>query len=127
MACVDCLRTKVVPACTDELVIGTIQEVAPINIFVKNLTTGYIYIQQTDSISLSGYGSVILDMNNPDKSFYNPNSSYEIWITLQDDPEKERLSIAIGDEDTYCVAASFEKYNGDELLVFDTHQLTPDI
>lgn len=126
MACVDCLRTKVVPACTDELVIGTIQEVAPISIFVKNLTTGYIYIQQTDSISLSGYGSVILDMNEPDKSFYNPNSSYEIWVTLQDDPEKERLSIAVGDEDSLCVAVSFEKYYGDEPLVFETHQLTPD-
>jgi hypothetical protein len=124
MACVNCLRTNIVPACTDELIIGTIQEIAPINIFVKNLTTGFVYLQQADSISLYGYGSVILDMNDPDKSFYNPNSSYEIWVTLQDDTEKERLSISVGDEDADCITVSFEKYYGDLPIVFESHQLT---
>jgi hypothetical protein len=126
MACIDCLRTKVVPACTDELILGTIEEVAPINIFVKNLSTGYIYVQQSDSTSLSGYGSVSLDMTDPDTSFYNPNSSYEIWVTLQDESNNDRLSIAVGDEDGTCLAVSFEKYYGDGPFVYETHELQPE-
>jgi hypothetical protein len=104
-------------------VLGFITLVDPIYIFVKNLATGYIYRQDSGAISSYGYGSVVLDLQYPAPSFYNPNSLYEIWVTAQSNGSDQREDISIGNESASCLEVSFEKYYGDSPVEYDSHTL----
>ena len=92
--CGQCTAIKEVPTCTTNLQIGTIgSNNAAVFIFVSNLSTGLQYRQ---SVNSSGAGLVTLLMANPRQDFYNPNSAYEVWVTLAINTPVEREDITIG-------------------------------
>ena len=104
MSCNTCQLTKPIPTCTESLVLGTIASDTDVYIFVKNHSSGYIHRQEATSTL---YGTLALDMSLPDPSFYNQDSNYEVWVTLQTVSPNDRLDITI-DSVTYdCFSLSF--------------------
>lgn len=104
MACNTCQLTKSIPTCTESLVLGTIASDTDVFIFVLNHSNGYLYKQEATS---SPYGTLILDLTKPDPSFYNQDSDYEVWATLQTDSLIDRLDITIDDVEYSCFDVSF--------------------
>lgn len=105
MSCNNCTATKSIPTCTTDLIIGQIEDFdTDVFVFVKNLTTGYSLRFEATS---EGDGTVRLDMTLVDPSFYNPNSLYEIWITLQDEGQNQKQIITIDSETFDCFNLRF--------------------
>lgn len=93
MTCKQCTSIKEIPTCTTNLELGTIgSNNTDVFIFVSNITTGLNYRQAVES---SAGGVVTLIMANPRQDFYNPNSSYEVWITLATGEPIDREDITI--------------------------------
>lgn len=127
MSCTACQATKIIPSCTDELVIGSVEDASTdLYVYIKNLTTGYVHRQEVMS---NEYGLVTLDLSLPDISFYNPNNTYESWVTLQDAQIDDRLPVTIGDDDYTCFALNFEKVFDETGIAatYETHTLEADI
>ena len=92
--CGQCTSIKEVPTCTTNLEIGTIgSNNAAAFVFVHNLSTGLQYRQ---SVTSSGAGLITLLMANPRQDFYNPNSAYEVWVTLASGAPVDREDLTIG-------------------------------
>ncbi len=107
MACVECTETKPAPECVGSIILGTIAfNSEPIYIFVKNISTGYIHTEASNS---SAAGLVTLSTELPDISFYNHNHLYEIWVTRQSQTINDRLPVTIGILPYTCFLASFIK------------------
>lgn len=108
MACNDCHPLASIPECTNEMVLGNIAVNTQVYIYVENLVTGYIHRQEALS---DNTGEVILDLSEPDPSFYNQNSSYEVWVTLRTD--NVRMAVTVGadleEEAVDCIDISFYK------------------
>ncbi len=111
MACNTCTPTLLVPCCTESLVLGTIENLTQlIYIYVKNLSSGYTYRQESAS---NGAGLVTLDCSEI-KDMLQPNIDFEVWVTKNN--EKIRLPITIGAEPYTCFNIEFEKtYDEDGL------------
>lgn len=123
MACNTCQSTKSIPVCTGSLVLGNITALnTNVYIFVKNNTTGYIHRQEATS---NGSGQVSLDLSLPDPSFYNPDSQYEVWVTLQSTSQNTKLNIAISAVNYTCFDLSFNPVYGeeDENIAYTSHTL----
>lgn len=106
MACNTCQSTKSIPVCTDSLVLGTITSNTDVYIFVVNHSSGYTHRQEATS---GNYGELRIDLTKPDTSFYNPDSAYEIWATLQTSSQNERLDITIDAVEYTCFNLSFNR------------------
>lgn len=111
MACNTCQATKSIPVCTDLLILGTIDPDIEVYIFVINHSTGYTHRQEATS---DNDGIIKVDLSKPDPSFYNPDSAYEIWVTLQTSSQSERLDIAIDSEDYSCFNLTFNSLYNEE-------------
>lgn len=112
MACNDCYSLDSIPECSNELELGTITPYLEVYIYVKNTFTDYIHRQEAIA---DVDGLVVLDLAQPDPSYYNKDSSYEIWITLRTDNIRIDITVAYGliyD----CINLSLFKVN-------DTYQL----
>lgn len=93
MACNDCHELDQIPECTDSLELGTIDAETEVYIYVKNTFTGYVHRQE----ALSGlYGALELDLTLPDPTYYNKDSSYEIWVTLRTDNVRIDITVSYG-------------------------------
>lgn len=111
MACTTCQTTKKIPTCTTDLVLGTTVHLdTNIYIFVRNLTTGYLH---RETAVTDGAGEVILDLSQPDSSFYNPYSIYEVWVTLATSTINEKVTVTIGATGYTCFTLEFDKVYGD--------------
>lgn len=107
MSCIYCQETQPVPECVDSIIIGKVPPVStPLHVFVKNVTTGYTYMQDVTS---GPDGTIILDSTLPDKSFYNQNHLFEVWVTNITDMVK--LPITIAGLTYSCLLVPFEKIN----------------
>lgn len=107
--------------------IGSVEDASTdLYVYIKNLTTGYVHRQEVMS---NEYGLVTLDLSLPDISFYNPNNTYESWVTLQDAQIDDRLPVTIGDDDYTCFALNFEKVFDETGIAatYETHTLEADI
>lgn len=127
MSCTPCQPTKKIPTCAAEVVVGSIEDLSTdIYIYIKNLTTGYLHRQESTS---GPYGLVTLDLSVPDSSFYNPNSTYELWATLANAQIGDRLEITIDEEPETCFELSFEKAFDEMNFAanYDTHVLESDL
>lgn len=108
--CVDCQPTNLIPTCTTALVLGTIPDLTTaVFIYVRNLTTGNTHRQ---SVTSDGAGLVTMDTTDPVPSFYSPNMTYEVWITLATGDLEDRLDITVGTVtitgDDACLNLNFE-------------------
>jgi hypothetical protein len=111
MACNNCLSLDQIPECTDSMVLGEMAVSTEVYIYVKNTFTGYIHRQEAIS---DGAGELELDLEQPDPSFYNQDSHYEVWVTLRTDDVKIIFTV---DAEAYtCLEISFYKIN-------DTYEL----
>jgi hypothetical protein len=93
--------------CTESLVLGTIDPDTEIYIYVKNISNGYVHRQE---ITSDAEGEITLDLTAPDPTFYNSDSSYEVWATLRTDSVKLDILYAYGLVDT-CLSISFFRVN----------------
>lgn len=93
MACNDCHELDQIPECTDSLELGSIDADTEVYIYVKNIFTGYVHRQEALS---DEEGTLTLDLTEPESSFYNKDSSYEIWITLRTDNVRIDITISYG-------------------------------
>jgi hypothetical protein len=107
MACNDCSELDSIPECTDSIVLGSIDPDTEVYIYVKNIFTDYVHREEVTS---DGDGDITLDLTEPDSSFYNPDSQYEIWVTLRDSSERLDITYAYGLTDT-CLSLSFFRVN----------------
>jgi hypothetical protein len=107
MACNDCYILDSIPECTESLELGSIAPDTEVYIYVKNIFTGYVHRQETTS---DGDGDLILDLTEPDISFYNQDSIYEIWATLRTDNERLDITYAYG-LTSDCFSLSFFAVN----------------
>lgn len=106
MACNNCLSLDESPECSATLSIGTIAVDTEVYIYVKNTFTDYIHRQEALS---DGAGALALDLAKPISSFYNQDSSYELWVTLRTDNVKLTFTV---DEVAYtCFNLSFHGVN----------------
>jgi hypothetical protein len=93
------------------MVLGTIAVDTEVYIYVKNTFSGYLHSQEAIS---DNAGVLTLDLTQPDPSFYNQDSHYEVWVTLMTDNVKLTFT---EDLETYdCLEISFYKVN-------DTYEL----
>lgn len=115
MACNTCQATKSIPVCTEVLILGQIAPDTEVYIFIINHSSGYTHRQESIS---DGSGNVGLNMALPDPSFYNPDSAYEIWATLQTSTQNDRLDITIDAETYSCFNLCFTSlYDENDLNV----------
>ena len=125
MSCPTCTETKPIPKCVDTLIIGAIEyDNTDVYIYVENLTTGRIQrIDATSGIS----GEVELDLTDPDKEYYSPNFTYELWITLQTGSINDKLDVTIGYGLYDCFVLRFlEIFDGVDIAEFTEHELEID-
>lgn len=123
MACLTCEQTKLIPACTDTLTLGVIDFISTnVYIFVENITTGYQHRQDAVSNAL---GVVSVDLTLPNENFYSDSFSYEIWVTLRDVSQTEKLQITVAGGASFdCFDVSFEKINAATALTdYTSHVL----
>lgn len=100
--CAPALRTKCVPICTADLIIGTIENTdTELYVYIKDLTTGRTEILNAESDS---DGLVILDIS---AYTFSDNHSYEMWITLSYANVYDKIDVTIGDEVTDTLAPCF--------------------
>jgi hypothetical protein len=125
MSCPTCQETKPIPKCVDTLIIGAIDyDSTDIYIYVKNLTTERI--QRIDAVSGIS-GEVSLDLTDPDKEYYSPNFTYELWVTLRANTQNEALDITIGYRVYDCLVLRFESiFEGEDIAEFTEHELEID-
>ena len=116
MACNNCQPIKSIPVCTQRIIIGELPPDAALYIFVSNLASGYTYRQPALS---DNSGVLKLDLTLPDPSFYNPDSSYELWITGQEPYNPlDKVPIIIDAIEYECLLLSFfPVYDEDDELV----------
>jgi hypothetical protein len=107
MACNDCYQLDSIPECTEELELGSIAPDTEVYIYVKNIFTGYVHREEVTS---DGDGDIVLDLTQPDISFYNQHSIYEIWVTLRTDNERIEVTYAYG-LTADCFSLSFFQVN----------------
>lgn len=112
----NCTDTLKVPECANSLFIGQITPDTDYWVHIQNITTGHSTLQ---AITSNGDGSITIDLTNPDKSYFNHNSFYMVYVTLPD--SDERLSLLLGGQTPTCYLIGFEKYNTD--ITFDIWQL----
>lgn len=93
MACNDCHTLDQIPECTESLELGTIDADTEVYIYVKNNFTDYVHRQEALS---DGDGLLTLDLTQPDPTFYNKDSSFEIWVTLRTDNVKIDITVSYG-------------------------------
>lgn len=125
MSCPTCTETKPIPKCVDSLVIGAIDlDSTDVYIYVKNLTTERIQrIETTSDIN----GEVSLALTNPDKEFYSPDFTFELWITLRTATINDKEDITIGYTTTDCFTIRFtEVFDGEDIAAFTEHELELD-
>lgn len=120
MGCNTCQLTKSIPVCTESLVLGSIAPDTDVFIFILNHTTGYTHRQAATS-DIAGLLS--LDLELPDPSFYNPDSNYELWATLDTDSPNDRLDITIDSVAYDCFNLSFYAFYDDT----DSNIVTPEV
>ena len=119
MSCTNCTESNQIPECVDTITIGTIANLnTAVYIYIRNLSTGYVHQQAATS---SGAGLVILDSTLPDKSFYNENHLYELWITLQSAGINNKKTITIDAEVQDCLLLNFVKTDSTTIT---THIIT---
>lgn len=112
MACNDCQDIKVVPVCTENLVLGKVASLTTaVFIYFKNISSGYQTRQQVTS---AGDGTIAADLTVPDPSFYNPNGVFECWATLTTVSPETRLPITIGAIAYDCLKLRFEATYGED-------------
>lgn len=103
MACNDCHKLTSIPECSTSLYLGVIYPLDEIDIYVKNMATGYVHRQEA---AADVGGNIILNLTQPDLSFYNQDGVYEIWATFR--YEFERLAITQAYGLTYtCLSVEF--------------------
>ncbi len=107
MACNNCSELDPIPECTESLLLGTIEPDTEVYIYVKNISNRYIHSEATTSDE-DGY--LTLDLEQPDPTYYNSDSSYEVWATLRTDNVRLSITYAYGLTDT-CLAISFFRVN----------------
>lgn len=129
MSCNNCTSVKLIPTCVDELIIGFIPfDTTDVFVYIKNTTSGHI--EQFEATS-DADALVALDLSLIDKSFFNENSFYELWVTLQDGQIDDKLDITMQGSyvpDTYtCLNLLFSKISAvDGLATFTSHTLEID-
>lgn len=107
MACNECTSLESTPECSDSITIGKITALTEAYIYVKNIFTGYIHREEVTS---DADGDIVLNLSEPDSSFYNSDSAYEVWVTLRTDSERLDVTYAYGLTDT-CFNLEFYKVN----------------
>jgi hypothetical protein len=112
MACNNCHELDQIPECTETLELGNIAVDTEVYIYVKNLFTEYVHRQEAIS---DVDGLLTLDLTQPDPSFYNKDSAFEIWVTLRTDNVKLDVTVAYGTV-ADCMNLSFFPVN-------DTYEL----
>jgi hypothetical protein len=112
MACNDCHELDSIPECSDELELGEITPDLEVYIYVRNTFSGYIHRQEAIS---DVDGAITLDLTQPDPSYYNKDSSYEIWVTPRTDNVRIDIIVAYGLIND-CINLSLFKVN-------DTYEL----
>lgn len=110
MACTTCQNTKKIPVCITSLILGVSTPSVDVYVFIRNLTTGYTHRQEATTTE---DGTIVLNLTQPDSSFYNPYSLYEAWVTLTTGTITDRLTVIIGETGYTCFALEFEKIFGD--------------
>jgi hypothetical protein len=107
MACNNCSELDPIPECTDNILLGTIEPDTEVYIYVKNLSSGYVHREETTSDE-DGY--LTLDLTEPDPTYYNSDSHYEVWATLRTDNVRLDITYAYGLIDS-CLSLSFFRVN----------------
>lgn len=120
MACNTCDNTKTLSSCAGNLTLGTIASVSTaVYIYIKS-PSGYVYRQSATS---SGAGVVLLNLALPDTSFYHPNGTFEVWVTLATADRTTKLTVTIGATGYTCFNLKFEKtYDASEDAITYTTQ-----
>lgn len=126
MICLDCLKSQLVPACTNDLVLGTIPDIdTDVIIYVRDVTTAKLHSFQFDINSVqivsSGTGVVTLPMDT--KFVWMQDHYYEVWVTHEDaDSIEDMLTVTVDDGIggtvlTDCINLRIaESYNQDRTL-----------
>lgn len=124
MHCPDCTQTLIIPACTDNLVLGIIDDVSQnIYIFANNVTTQRQ--QRQDAVS-NADGVVTMDLSDPSEDFYSENHQFEVWVTLRDTNSTERIPIEVGENTYECFTLNFEKFFENPVVSYTSHVLQID-
>lgn len=107
MICSPALKTKTIPTCTQELVVGTIADVSSaLVVAIKDITTERLEIIQGES---DGDGLVTIDISG---YHFAPNHAYELWIFLAGSNlnDKKLITVEGGDcdsQDSELIGLSF--------------------
>lgn len=110
--CEVCTPTLPIATCSDTLEIGqTAYASTLVYIFFKNLNLGPDGSTERQSATTNADGVVSADMSEPSKGFYNDVHKFELWVSLQDTAQGERLPIFIAGSEFTCFAVTFEIIN----------------
>ena len=109
--CLDCEKTKLIPTCTDDLILGKISDFnEDVDIYVRNVTLDQLHIFEVDEndvqIVSDGTGLVTLPMQT--KNIWNASHYYEVWIIKESATDiEDRETITIGLITTACLNLRF--------------------
>ena len=118
--CSDPTRVCPINWCATSTLVGTISSAeTAIYVFIKNLSTGRLQRQETTTTATGRFG---LDLSDPDAQFYNSDSDFELWVTLEsaNNQNDARETITLMDTTTSntCFILTFEGIkdaNGDNI------------
>lgn len=103
MACNDCHKLTSIPECSESLYLGAIFPEVEIDLYVKNMATGYVHRQEETA---DFGGNIMLNLTQPDPSFYNQDGRYEIWATFRSNSERLAIAYTSGRTNT-CLSVEF--------------------
>lgn len=124
MSCNTCPQFDTLPTCLETLYVGTVTGFpdSPLNVYVKNHTTGYLTMFE---VMTNEDGDLFIDV--PDSFVPVPNHDYELWVT---DPDagstNDRLTFVIDEVNHTCARFTFELIHaGADLAQYTNQNLTP--
>lgn len=107
--CNPCLKTDILPVCTDNIVVGEISSPdTDVFVYVKDITTHRCFRFEETS---DNNGIVTITSLNQEPDFMQ-NHSYELWITLATATgieDREDILVDNASETTECISLEFKR------------------
>lgn len=108
--CNPCIKTKTLPNCIAQLVIGTVSLInQSVKVYIQDLATGGLVI-----LSGTTDGTGILTVDFPESNIFFDNHPYELWVTDIGADIGAFEPITIGGNTSEIVCLRFQQVKGDD-------------
>lgn len=117
--CNPCIRTKSIPKCTQQIVLGTIAPDTDVSVYVWDVTSSLI--QMIDAAS-DNVGLLMVDIS---QISLLSSHAYEVWATTAGGNYKDKLDILVGAStgDTICLRVEEVKGADGEMELYSNQTL----